>query len=215
MIKEASSRSLLGQSFLIVVLWLGWVGLMNCCPDPFAAPLLRGSIRIAILLVPAFMFVRQSNMSWVDTWKLRRGWQRGVVTGLLVAVVFLTIFYFSEARDAELIWRLPNKADIWFNWIVGSPFAEEVWFRAILFDRIDKEHGLFYALVGSSLMFGLLHLPTWVILDGMSAALIAQSCGNIVAYSIIFALLFRVTGSIWAPLIPHWLNNLFLQGLVR
>jgi membrane protease YdiL (CAAX protease family) len=49
----------------------------------------------------------------------------------------------------------------------------------------------------------------------MSASLIAQSFGNIVLYGLFFALIFRATGSWWAPLVPHWLNNLYIQGFLR
>jgi membrane protease YdiL (CAAX protease family) len=215
MSKEINTRTLLGQSLLIVLLWLGWVLLMRLLPEPFANVYLRGLFRISILLVPAYLFLRKSGTSWLDRWYLRVNWRRGVFVGLVVAALFLSFSYFVQSREVELVWHLPVKVDTWFNWIIGSPFAEEVWFRAVLFNEIKRKHGLFYALLGSSLMFGLLHLPTWIILDGMSGVLLVQSFGNIFLYGFVFALLFRATGSLWASLVPHWLNNLFVQGFLR
>lgn len=213
--KEMRTSMLLGQSLLIVLVWLGWVLLMRWFPEPFANVYLRGLVRIGILLVPAYLFLRKSGTPWLEGWYLRVNWQRGVIVGLVVSALFLSFTYFAQSREAELVWQLPVKADTWFNWIIGSPFAEEAWFRAVLFGELDRKYGLTYALLGSSLMFGLLHLPTWILLDGMSASLIAQSFGNIVLYGLVFALLFRATGSLWASLVPHWLNNLFIQGFLR
>ncbi len=213
--KEMRTSMLLGQSLLIVLVWLGWVLLMRWFPEPFANVYLRGLVRIGILLVPAYLFLRKSGTPWLEGWYLRVNWQRGVIVGLVVSALFLSFTYFAQSREAELVWQLPVKADTWFNWIIGSPFAEEAWFRAVLFGELDRKYGLTYALLGSSLMFGLLHLPTWIFLDGMSASLIAQSFGNIVLYGLVFALLFRATGSLWASLVPHWLNNLFIQGFLR
>lgn len=209
------TRTLLAQSLLIVLVWLGWVLLMRWLPEPFANVYLRGLFRIGILLVPAYFFLRKSGTPWLAGWYLRLNWQRGVLVGLVVAALFLSFSYVAQSREAGLVWQLPLKADTWFNWIIGSPFAEEVWFRAVLFGEINRKYGIFYALLGSSLMFGLLHLPTWIILDGMSVSLVAQSFGNIVLYGLVFALLFRATGSLWAALVPHWLNNLFVQGFLR
>ena len=213
--KEMRTSMLLGQSLLIVLVWLGWVLLMRWFPEPFANVYLRGLVRIGILLVPAYLFLRKSRTPWLEGWYLRVNWQRGVIVGLVVSALFLSFTYFAQSREAELVWQLPVKADTWFNWIIASPFAEEAWFRAVLFGELDRKYGLTYALLGSSLMFGLLHLPTWIFLDGMSASLIAQSFGNIVLYGLVFALLFRATGSLWASLVPHWLNNLFIQGFLR
>ena len=212
--KEMNTKTLLVQSLLIILVWLGWVLLMRWYPEPFANVYLRGLVRIGILLVPAYLFSRKSGISWLESWYLRVNWQRGVTIGLVVSGLFLTFSYLAQSRAVELVWQLPVKVDTWFNWIIGSPFAEEAWFRAVLFGQIHRQHGLIYALLGSSLMFGLLHLPTWILLEGMSTILIIQSFGNIVLYGLVFALLFRVTGSLWASLVPHWLNNLFVQGFL-
>lgn len=214
MSKLTNSMQLLGQSLFIVMVWLVWVLLMAWSAEPFANPYLRGSVRIGILLLPAYFFLRKSGISWLEGWYLRQNWQRGVWVGLVVSALFLSFSYFTQFQQLEMAWQVPLAFDTWFNWILGSPFAEEVWFRAVLFGEINRQHGLLYALLGSSLMFGLLHLPTWILLDGMSAAMVAQSFGNIVVYGLVFALLFKVTGSLWAPLVPHWLNNLFIQGFL-
>ena len=160
--KEMRTSMLLGQSLLIVLVWLGWVLLMRWFPEPFANVYLRGLVRIGILLVPAYLFLRKSGTPWLEGWYLRVNWQRGVIVGLVVSALFLSFTYFAQSREAELVWQLPVKADTWFNWIIGSPFAEEAWFRAVLFGELDRKYGLTYALLGSSLMFGLLHLPTWI-----------------------------------------------------
>lgn len=214
MSKNKKSPALVGQTLLIILVWLGWAALMVCCPKPFATPFLRAVVRIGMLLIPAYLLLQKSEISLLKGWYLQANWRKGVATGLVVGVLFLAFSYFTQWRTTGIVWQLPLKWDTWFNWIIGSPFAEEVWFRAILFNALRRQFSDSYALIISALLFGLLHLPVWIIVDGMSAALILQSFGTIVLYGLVFAFLFKRTGSLWAALIPHWLNNLFIQGFL-
>ncbi len=214
MSKSKQLPALVGQTLLIILVWLGWAVLMACCPKPFATPFLRATVRIGMLLIPAYLLLQKSGISLLAGWHLQANWQKGVVVGLVVGFLFLTFSYFTQWRATGLTWHLPVKWDLWVNWIIGSPFAEEVWFRGMLFAGLRRQYSDSYALIVSSLLFGLLHLPVWIIVDGMSAALILQSFGTIILYGLVFALLFKRTGSLWAALIPHWLNNLFIQGFL-
>ena len=75
--------------------------------------------------------------------------------------------------------------------------AEEIWFRGLIFGALYEWKGAWLAIIVSSLLFGLMHVPTqgWLglrhVLDYLSYPVIRLRTGNI-----------------WGLIVVHWLINL-------
>jgi membrane protease YdiL (CAAX protease family) len=74
--------------------------------------------------------------------------------------------------------------------VLGGPLAEEVFFRRYVFRFLSENAGLAAGYVGSSVLFGAIHLnpsglPVYVLIG------------------LAFAWLYRRTGSLWAPVVAH------------
>jgi membrane protease YdiL (CAAX protease family) len=110
---------------------------------------------------------------------------------------------------------MPIGFSTWFNYIIGSPLAEEILYRGVLFQYLSQHMTLWRAALLSTAAFTLLHIPVWILLNEFSAPQLMTSVLQIAAYGIVFALLCRFTRSLWAPLTAHWLNNLILSVVVR
>lgn len=78
--------------------------------------------------------------------------------------------------------------------VVMAPVVEEIVFRGILYNILNKRMGLIAAAVISSATFGILHGATF-----FQTALIG----------FILAVLYQVTGTLWVPVMAHALNNLY------
>jgi membrane protease YdiL (CAAX protease family) len=76
--------------------------------------------------------------------------------------------------------------------VAVAPVVEEVYFRGILYRSLRDRYGLVAGLVGSSLLFGLVHyqrgsladalfLQTVMVITGVGFALIYERAGNLVA----------------------------------
>ena len=69
------------------------------------------------------------------------------------------------------------------------------------------------ALGVSALLFALVHLPYWWLSGAASPAGLVLRLGSIFAYGVFFALLYHWSGSLYAPLICHTLNNLVTSSM--
>lgn len=75
-----------------------------------------------------------------------------------------------------------------------APLLEELVFRGMLYEALDRRWGWIPALLLTSLLFALYHRSFWVPFVS----------------SVIFVCLYRRTGTLWAPLIAHAVGNMSL-----
>lgn len=87
--------------------------------------------------------------------------------------------------------------------IVIGPLMEEIVFRGLIFQRLSIKYGMKVGVLGSSLIFGLLHAEAW-----LGAAV----------FGAMMCLLFYHTKNLLVPLVVHMLNNtvaVLLDGTLR
>ena len=217
MIQETPSQqnhltsAFIGVIFAIIA-WAFYVLLIAIAPTPFANDTLRAIVRVSVVLLPALIHVARQQENALDYLQLRSYWLRGLIIGSLVAGIYLGLFFITTMQQPML--QLPDNFAIWFNFIIGSPFAEELLFRGVFFNELKRVVAVHWAIGISAIFFAILHLPVWLILDGMTLSTALQSFVQISLYGVVFALLMHVTKSLWASLAAHWLNNFILLSIV-
>jgi membrane protease YdiL (CAAX protease family) len=211
---HATYRQLIYLVGFATIGWTLYVVLMKVMPLPFAHENLRAVVRVAVVLLPALHYViRHQPLPIADALQLRQNWRKGVLVGGGVALVYLVLITVLDPRAVVL--KMPIGFSTWFNYIIGSPLAEEILYRGVLFQYLSQHMTLWRAALLSTAAFTLMHIPVWILLNEFSAAQLMTSVLQIAAYGIVFALLCRFTRSLWAPLTAHWLNNLILSIVVR
>lgn len=148
----------------------------------------------------------------MDFLQLRVYWLRGIIAGLFLAGFYIGLAVIANMHAPSFM--LDHSPAVWFNFILGSPIAEELLFRGVLFNELCRFTKWSWAILVSAIGFAILHLPVWILLDDMSTSLLIQSFGNILLYGIIFAGLMKATKSLWAPIAAHCLNNFLLLSIV-
>ena len=214
---DTKQNPLLSAFIAVLVSIAGWtlyVALMAAVPNPFASDLPRALARVLIVLLPAiFHIIRQQGVSKLDYLQLRQKWFRGVIVGLAISGGYLAFIIATTMKSPNI--EIPVGFAIWLNFIIGSPLAEELLFRGVLFNELSRVVPAYQAIAISALMFAILHLPVWFMLDGLPITLIIGNFIQIFTYGVVFAILMKVTKSLWAPLSAHWLNNLILRSVVE
>ena len=185
---------------------------MTAWPVMFAGVELRAVARVSIILIPAIIFFRlgSKQKSILDFFQLRENWIRGVIVGSGVALLYFSLDWAMNFSSRLNSLHLPVGFSIWFNFILGSPLAEEAFFRGVLLQELKGSMGTIGATLISAFAFTLLHVPQWTLLDQQSGTALLSLSVSIFTYGIIFALLLNFTRSLWAPLSAHWLNNFIL-----
>ena len=87
-----------------------------------------------------------------------------------------------------------------FLLVVFAPLVEEFVFRGILLQRWATKWGMRVGVIGSSVLFGLLHFNNPV---------------GLTLFGLVMALLYIRTQSLWVPIVCHGLNNLTVVLLDR
>ena len=133
-----------------------------------------------------------------------------LVSGMLIGFLFFIAFVglMTLSGNCHMVFASPS----WRGIIHGLVFyllvacGEETIFRGILFRMFDERFGLWWALVVSALLFGLIHII-------QPNASVWSSVAIAVEAGILLGVAYKYSGSLWMPIGIHWTWN-FTQGNV-
>lgn len=83
---------------------------------------------------------------------------------------------------------------ICFSAAVAAPIVEELIFRGYLYPIMKKYTGAWFALISTSLLFGIIHVSLVPLIP-------------LAIFGAMLVLLYEYTGSIWTPMIAHCIFN--------
>ncbi|MFB0918841.1 MAG: CPBP family intramembrane metalloprotease [Clostridiaceae bacterium] len=125
--------------------------------------------------------------------------------GILLNLVYMNIIqrvfpgFFEQMMDSgNLSSNILKSNDpiqitmIFIAIVIMAPIVEEIVFRGILYNMLNKSMGLFAAAIVSSMGFGILHGLTFV---------------QTFFIGLILAILYQITGDLKVPIIAHMVNN--------
>ncbi|MBN1221548.1 MAG: CPBP family intramembrane metalloprotease [Anaerolineae bacterium] len=200
---------------VVFVLWVLFLLVASLLGEQLALPVDVGLVVIfgeAVLLVPVWYFT---------VYKYRAGWRNlglqgfhlaavGVGCGLMIlSFVFnamyaalLALFDLQIQPDIELIFdATAYPLALLFGGVVVAPFVEEVFFRGFIFTGLIQKWAWKKAALVSAGLFAFAHfVPT--------------SFLPIFILGLIFAFLYRASGSIWPAILMHMLTNAVALGVV-
>jgi membrane protease YdiL (CAAX protease family) len=193
--------------------WSCWGVVLVHDPQTFGGGSARLLARLCLWIVPTVLFAAWSQPApVVDFLRLRGNVCKGVLWGLAAAVVHPVV----EAVYG-LGWAAGTLTPLdwsdWANAALGAPLAEELLFRGVVLQRFAgaQPAGLprnALAVAASAVLFSLIHLPYWW-LSGTDAGWgLAAAEARIFCYGVVCAIVFLASGSLWSPLIYHWVNNI-------
>ncbi|MGJ8726325.1 MAG: CPBP family intramembrane glutamic endopeptidase [Roseibacillus sp.] len=203
---------------LIFAIYLGnWIDqgrIRN--PEVLTYGLLASQLVLQLGFVGVVLGVLYRRVNLVSFWGLKPGrywWVIGVtLTGLVGYFVFLEGLWAFGFEDwaASAFFRivtmpaaggLETGVGFWVLWglitVVAAPVMEEVVFRGYLYPVLKRMGGAWLAALTVSVFFAAAHLEGSYLLGRFVLSLIL-----IAAY--------ELTGSLWAPLGIHFLNNAYV-----
>jgi len=138
----------------------------------------------------------------------------GIVAGAAVVLFSLTLEYLSDTylhtnvgQDTlsfPVIPRYPSQLALGiFTAALLAPLAEEAYFRGVLMGWFARHGGRGWAILGSSLLFGFLHLKLFTP-GGLDGIVLTT---ELVLMGVLLGLVAARTGSLWASFLAHATNN--------
>ena len=157
-----------------------------------------------IIIVPAFFFLFLSGTKWngilrFHKIKISSAFMIVLFTFLimpLVTVLNTVSMFFTENAIVPLEEEILGVTFPVMLFLIGifGPFCEEFVFRGMVYGGYVKSGSRFWAILLSSLLFGLMHM-------NFNQAIYATAIG------IMLSLLMEATGSLWAPMLCHMIFN--------
>lgn len=149
--------------------------------------------------------------------KLKNNYARGIFVGLLVGLAqgaihlgFNYIYHGKISLNFDLGFR------VWWNVIITVGIVEETVFRGLVLQKISSISSFWKANIISAFLFILAHIPYWVWGSQFSLPIstIIYDFAFVFVFGLLEGYLFKKTGSLWASIVHHSINN-FLASVIR
>ena len=214
--KETTKHSsFLYPLFIGLATWYSWVIVMWKIPSLNEVDsLLRAFIRIGALLIPALIYSWKAYGSEMWTFLGFRNVKSGFIWGGSFSL-FLILINVLLPMKLGYTFIIPTTLTIWINHIIGSPFAEEILFRSVVFQELSRKTNVWKSTLISSLLFVILHVPKWILLNELGLMMLMKRSAYIFVVGIIFTVLFHKSKSLLGSLIPHSIHNLISMSISK
>ncbi|WRP07462.1 type II CAAX endopeptidase family protein [Rossellomorea aquimaris] len=189
--------------FVVKPLYSGWLD-----NELYAGTLMGLTIAIILLSGVYFIALRPKKISWsevgvkpfgVKDWKIIIIYSVILLVGAVIIVV-LTSFIGNSWENSKTEAMQQNAT--FFTVLIAfisaaiiSPIYEEIFYRGFLYRWLRTRIGLTGALLLSSLIFTIIHIPTYNVMPVNFFS------------GILFALAYERTNSIWPAVLIHGLTN--------
>lgn len=207
----------------IVLIWILratiFVRIDDAIPSYFASRVYANLVKFALYVVPVFVYVwvyrKRSPLAWLRLSTVPR--PVGLLWTMLIIPVFLGA---SVLVDGLLAGRLPHLTQdpLWVL-AIGivstsfSSFCEEIFCRGFVLRELWERIGFWKANLVTTILFTLIHWPSWVLDRGLTASILIDSAW-IFVHSLLLGYLVKLTNSIWPAVLLHVLNNILLIVLI-
>ena len=173
------------------------------------------AMRFLIWLMPVcalILIVERKKL--VDFLELRRFWE-GTAWGLLAGFVVVAADFLLDARPSGKHLALPEAGAAFLNGVIMAPITEEITFRGFLLGRLQLNGISFWRCnLLTSAVFIAMHMVGWTFQQRIaSPAHLIQLVAPVLFLSLLFGWTKRKTGSLYAPLAIHILNNFYQFAL--
>jgi len=127
----------------------------------------------------------------------------GVVLSLLIGLYFAFETYIINQQSFQFSLSI----DDYLNGFLMAGIAEEIVFRGLILQEINKKMAFWKANIITALLFLVIHYPVWIYNE------IFFYFGThvyIFILGILFGFVYKKTGSLWSVIIFHALHNFFV-----
>lgn len=173
------------------------------------SPLLEALVKSLVWIVPAGFYIKYYLHSYPISYlkmnvNVKKGLFWGIVLSLLLgSCLILEVYIFNGVS-----FHFYLSFDDYLNTFLMAGLAEEIVFRGLILQELNKRLPFWKANVITALLFLVIHFPIWIYND-----VIFQFGSHIYVFLIglLFGLVFKKTGSLWSVILLHAFHNYVLS----
>lgn len=173
------------------------------------SPLIEALVKSVVWIVPTGLYIKYTlHTNAISYLKMNVNVKKGLIWGIILSLL-LGLSLITEAyifNDALIQFSL--SFDDYLNTFIMAGLAEEIVFRGLILQEINKRLIFWKANVITSLLFLVIHYPIWIYND-----IIFHFGSHIYVFFIglLFGFVFKKTGSLWSVILLHAFHNFVLS----
>ena len=173
------------------------------------SPLLEALVKSLIWIVPAWIYIKLYLHSIpISFLKMNVNVKKGLLWGIFLSLLLGAFLILEAYLFNGVSFHFSLSFDDYLNTLLMAGLAEEIVFRGLILQELDKRMTFLKANLITALLFLVIHYPIWIYND-----IIFQSGSHIYVFIIglLFGFVYKKTGSLWSVIILHAFHNYILS----
>ena len=173
------------------------------------SPLLEALVKSLIWIVPAWIYIKLYLHSIpISFLKMNVNVKNGLLWGIFLSLLLGAFLILEAYLFNGVSFHFSLSFDDYLNTLLMAGLAEEIVFRGLILQELDKRMTFLKANLITALLFLVIHYPIWIYND-----IIFQSGSHIYVFIIglLFGFVYKKTGSLWSVIILHAFHNYILS----
>lgn len=166
------------------------------------------ALRLGLWTLPTLVYLAVTRVNPFVYLKLEKNVLKGIVWGVLIGACILGLNILRVyAFTGRIGLNLNISRDFWWRGIILVGLSEEVVFRGFILQKINERAGFWTANSISGVLFVIVHIIGWVILNQFDFPAKAMDMAVLFIFSLLQGFVLKKTKSLWACMIVHSFNN--------
>ena len=173
------------------------------------SPLIEALVKSLIWIVPACIYIKLYLHSIpISFLKMNVNVKNGLLWGIFLSLLLGAFLILEAYLFNGVSFHFSLSFDDYLNTLLMAGLAEEIVFRGVILQELDKRMTFWKANLITALLFLVIHYPIWIYND-----IIFQSGSHIYVFIIglLFGFVYKKTGSLWSVIILHAFHNYILS----
>ncbi|MFJ8517558.1 CPBP family intramembrane glutamic endopeptidase [Lysinibacillus xylanilyticus] len=170
--------------------------------------LLEALVKGLIWIVPTWLYIKYYlHTNPFEYLRVNVNVKIGLFWGVVLSLLIGLYFAFETYIINQQSFQFSLSIDDYLNGFLMAGIAEEIVFRGLILQEINKKMAFWKANIITALLFLVIHYPVWINNE------IFFHFGThvyIFILGILFGFVYKKTGSLWSVIIFHALHNFFV-----
>jgi hypothetical protein len=166
-------------------------------------------LRLCTWTLPVVIYLVYSKQNIFEYLKLRRNLIRGVIWGLIVGAILVSInLTGTQLLNGHMRINLEIGRGLWWKAVILVGFSEEVVFRGFLLQEFAKRTRFWIANLAQATLFFIVHCPGWMLQGQFTISGIFHVGGYVFLVGLLMGAVWKKSNSLWSCMLLHSISNL-------
>ncbi|MGE7910513.1 CPBP family intramembrane glutamic endopeptidase [Lysinibacillus xylanilyticus] len=170
--------------------------------------LLEALVKGLIWIVPTWLYIKYYlHTNPFEYLRVNVNVKIGLFWGVVLSLLIGLYFAFETYIINQQSFQFSLSIDDYLNGFLMAGIAEEIVFRGLILQEINKKMAFWKANIITALLFLVIHYPVWIYNE------IFFHFGThvyVFILGLLFGFVYKKTGSLWSVIIFHALHNFFV-----